>query len=57
MWGIPNWFFYIYFNVLSLNVFYFVYCFQMSHAHAADLDDQTFNAKWDMLAKVREWES
>ena len=24
----------------------------MSHAHAADLDDKTFNAKWDMLAKV-----
>ena len=29
----------------------------MSHAHAADLDDITFNAKWDMLAKVRVWES
>jgi len=38
--------------------YYVVYCFQMSHAHAADLDDTTFNAKWDMLAKVsRVWES
>jgi len=30
----------------------FKYDFQMSHAHAADLDDKTFNAQWDMLAKV-----
>ena len=24
----------------------------MSHAHAADLDDKKFNAKWNMLANV-----
>jgi len=30
----------------------FTYGFQMSHAPIADLDDKTFNAKWDMLAKV-----
>jgi len=48
-------------NIWSLKAYlndnYYVYCFQMSHAHAADLDDKTFNAKWEMLAKVREWES
>jgi len=49
-------------NILSIDVYlnnkyYVVYCFQMSHAHAADLDDKTFNVKWDMLSKVREWES
>jgi len=26
--------------------------FQMNHAPAADVDDKTFNAQWDMLAKV-----
>jgi len=55
-------FFHIYFKHYCLNVYlkdkyYIVYCFQISHAHAADLDDKTFNAKWDMLAKVRVWES
>ena len=49
-------------NILYLKLYlkekyYVVYCFQMSHAYAADLDDTTFQAKWDMLAKVRVWES
>jgi len=42
----------MYISIMKLN-YYVVYCFQMSHAHAADLDDKTFNVKWDMLAKVR----
>jgi len=26
--------------------------FKMSHSPAADVDDKTFNAHWDMLAQV-----
>ena len=57
MWGIPNWFIFVSLRVYLYDKYYVVYCFQMSHAHTADLDDKTFNDKWDMLARVREWES
>jgi len=53
MRGFQNVYFFIY-NTIFVEIISIMFKngFQISHAHAATLDDNTFNAQRDMLAKV-----